>query len=161
MPRLYTPGQLALDGEDDDRTCQNLSKRRAFSVVILANWPLAFANSCGPIEPVEKRLSRTAITVSQPTSAALHGMRRPSSRGLCINARITSMVDCDSSASAATVSSYFRCLANPNRVASLSSPLFFSRATNRLAVVKLRTLDISRFTPAETAAIALRISSKM
>src|SRR5674476_320130 len=70
--QAVTPGQFVLDGEDDDRTCQNLRKRRAFSVVILANWPLAFANSCDPIEPVEKRLSRTAITVSQLSSATLH-----------------------------------------------------------------------------------------
>jgi hypothetical protein len=32
-----TPDQFALDGDDDDRTCQNLSRRRALSFVIRAN----------------------------------------------------------------------------------------------------------------------------
>jgi hypothetical protein len=32
-----TPDQFALDGDDDDRTCQNLSRRRALSFVIQAN----------------------------------------------------------------------------------------------------------------------------
>ncbi len=158
--RPQTPDQFGRDGEDTDRTCQNLSKRRAFSAVILANWPLALANSCGPIEPLAKRLSSTAVTVSQPRPAALQGTRMPSSRRLCINGRMTSTVDRDSSASAATVSSYCRCLAKPNKVASLSSPFSFNKATKRLAAVKSRTLDISRFTLAETAAIARRISPK-
>jgi len=74
---------------------------------------------------------------------------------------MTSMVDCDSSARAATVSSYFRALASPNKLASSSSPLSLSSATNCLAAVKSRTLDISRLTPAATVAMAVRISSKM
>jgi hypothetical protein len=122
--------------EDDDRTCQNLSNRRAFSVVILANSPWALANSCGPIEPVENRLSRTALTVFQLRPAALHGIRTQSSRRLCIKGRMTSMVDSDSWARAATVSSYFRCWAKPNKAASLSSPLSLSDSTKRLAAVK-------------------------
>ena len=51
--RRELSGQFALAGEDDERTCQKLSRRRAFSVVIFANWPFALANSTGPIDPVE------------------------------------------------------------------------------------------------------------
>jgi hypothetical protein len=72
-------GMVVLIHQDDDRTSQNLSIRRAFSIVILANWPLALANPWGPAEPVAKRLSRTACTVSQSRPAALQGMRTPSS----------------------------------------------------------------------------------
>src|ERR1700676_4225970 len=76
----------------DDRTCQNLSKRRALSAVILANWPLALANSWGPTEPVAKRLSRTACTVLQLRPAALQGIRTPSSRRLSISGPPTCVV---------------------------------------------------------------------
>ena len=51
--RRELSGQFARAGEGDDRTCQKLSKRRAFSIVIFANWLFALANSTGPIDPVE------------------------------------------------------------------------------------------------------------
>ena len=73
---------------------------------------------------------------------------------------MTSIEDFDSSARAATVSSYFFCLANPNSVASSSSPACASVATRRRAAAKSRTLDISRSALAAAAAMALRISSK-
>ena len=44
--------------DDKDRTCQNLSRRRAFSVVMVAYWRWALANSCGLIEPDAKRVFR-------------------------------------------------------------------------------------------------------
>ncbi len=47
------------------------------------------------------------------------------------------MVDRDNSASAATVSSYLRCLAKPSKAASLSSPLSFSSATKTLGRGKI------------------------
>src|SRR3984957_10208360 len=130
--------------DDKDRTCQNLSRRRAFSVVMEAYWRWALANSCGLIEPDANRVSKTALTVSQRSSAALHGTRTPSSRRLCISGRTTSMLDWDNCASAATVSSYFRFLAKPSRVASLSSSLSFSNSTRLLAAVKSCGFDISR-----------------
>ncbi len=130
-----------------------------FRRVSLAYCSFAFASSWRPMLPEAKRLSSTAATVSQFNPATRQGISTPSSRRLCMTGRITSMVEPDSSARAATVSAYFRSFANASSAGSLSLPCLASAATKRRAAAKSRVRDISRLAPAAASAIALLISS--
>ena len=100
---------------------------RQFAVLLLALSPVRG----GPCVPEAKRLSSTAATVSQLKSGDAAGDQHAvvaqalHHRADHVDARA------DSSARAATVSSYFRSLAKPSSAASLSLPCLASRPTKR------------------------------